>query len=195
MKKIATIILALFIATSLLSAAEAKHSIGLAEGLFMNFGNAIIEDKGSRDLVLTAGIASSPIYDITIVNDSKFAYGGRARLDVFTTIEDSPRYVSMDLFVGPKATVCFSDSVRLNLALGGVIGCYSYERQAKKEVKTSEGFTAGFGPDLYLDIDFTDSFGMGLGYVGAIHYDLNQGFEDRAFVLSSDIYISGYYTF
>ena len=194
MKKIMTfVIISLF--SVALFASDIDSSIGVAGGIYMNFGAVEIENGDSNHLALTAGAALSPTYDLTVDNGKTFTYGMRARGDFLIGV-DEPDFFQADIFIGPKGTIAFSDKARLNLAIGGTLGYSIFEAtNSKDELLVSKTLSWGFGPDLYFDYDITDSFGIGIGYIGKINYDFGRPFNDRIFLLSSDVYLSAYYSF
>lgn len=195
MKKLIIILLSLMTITSAF-ALDVQHNIGGALGLYLSLGNRDF-DIETISLAGTEGAAISPIYDMTVETGSVFTYGARGRADVFISAsgEEGDKFFSVDLFVGPKGTIAFSDSVRLNLAVGAVLGGSTYTRTLEHASSTVNALSWGFGPDLYLDFDITDNFGMGLGLVGKINYDFIQNSEEKTLMLSTDAYISGYYIF
>ena len=195
MKKLIIILLSLMTISSAF-ALDVQHNVGGALGTYLSLGNKEF-DIDTMSLAGTEGTAISPIYDMTVETGSAFTYGVRGRLDVFISTSDvySDKFFSVDLFVGPKGTIAFSDKVRLNVAVGAVLGGSTYTKTLDDASSTVNSLSWGFGPDFYLDFDITNNFGMGVGLVGKINYDFVQGYENKQLMLSADAYISGYYLF
>lgn len=177
-----------------LYASELDHSLGLSAGLFMNFGSVALDNRDANALVVSAGPAISPVYDMTVDNGKVLTYGLRARTDLLIGVE-TPKFFEADLFIGPKGTIAFNEKARLNLAIGAALGYSMYENAKADETDKAATLSWGFGPDLYFDYDITENFGMGIGYIGKIGYDFDNTKEDRALLMSSDVYLSGYYKF
>ncbi|MBO5769669.1 MAG: hypothetical protein J6R23_00240 [Spirochaetales bacterium] len=195
MKKITLLLISLLLATSLF-AAELQHTAGGAVGIYMNLGDVLLQDSGKQELLATLGIAAGPVYDLTVKTDSVLAYGARARADFLISNGEKYNFYEMDLFAGPKGTVNLFGRARLNLAIGATLGYSDYNNFKTSEEKISKTFSWGVGTDVYVDVDITDNFGMGLGYLGKINFDFKHApNKDDCLLLSSDIYLSGYYKF
>ena len=192
MKKILTLLLVLAVSSSLFASAAGNYA-GIGAGIFMNFG-AVRTDSNDNALVLSAGPAISAIYDYTKESSSAFTYGFRGRADSIIGIDD-PSFFGIDIFAGPKGTIKFSDKVSLNLAIGFDLGYSKYHSEANNQVRDAKTTSIGFGPDLFLDIDINDSWGIGLGYIGKIAYDVKTLGKDKCLILSSDVYVNAYYRF
>lgn len=181
MKKIFALLFCLMLSLGLF-ASTTLVTVGGDVGWFINFGNA-------GGITLNSGITPSIFVDTTFRNDTIHSFGIKTKLTSDLDPFKAAPFYSAVLMVEPKYTISFNDSTRLSIAGVLDVGYAHKDREKKGEQVIVDAFFAGFGADLFLDVDITENFGMGGGLVSTADY----GFKDNVKILTTRIYLSAYY--